>query len=659
MKITLVRLVFKMENLRPLVEIPLGLLSLATVLDEAGYEVKIVDLQMLLAKNILPFSDQYYKQAGRLIAADEPELLGFTALCNSYPATILLTKECRQLLPKIPIILGGPQATFVDESTLREFPWIDLIVRGEGEGVILDLVKTLETNGTLAEVLGITYRTASEQIVRNADQAYLTDLDLLPYPNYRLLDFFEDYFSSGAPISLDVGRGCPYNCRYCSTSLLWRRQFRMKSPERLVAEISKLQQGFGVKAVKLTHDLFTVNKKMVLDFCHLLRENCPGVVWSCSARTSTIDQDILDEFSKSGCQMIFYGIESGSLETLKYFRKDIDLNQALKVVQATLQKKIKLMTSFIFGAPLEDEASINQTLLLGLKCKILGTQTAQMHLLVAESGTDVFLENQNNLLLNPDLVQKSSRLINSDARLEMELIKNYPKIFSTFYLIKTENILPEKLLAIEQIYSRAISYFPRTIYVILLEKEWQPLEFFAKWQDWLDHRQDTREELIDSFLFFIADLHYHGQFVTPYLLDLVTYEKALADFHQRNYLITKTHSQDHVKSEDYLLLSTECAVAHFQFNIPQILLELKNFSWPTTSKEDVFMIFRYLGGSNVKSMITNQFTYDLLNRSTDQIKYSQLKQYMLEKWAHVDGCLEADLELTLNQLVANRFLEIA
>ena len=727
MKITLVRPVFNMEELRPIVDVPLGLLSLATILHSAGHTVKIIDLQMLLVKGILTFTDDYYYRCGQVILRDAPEMIGFTALCNSYPEALLIAKECRGLAPLVPIIFGGPQATFVDVDTLQEFPWVDAIVRGEGERVILKLVRVIEEQSmhnfkpdtrcqqvntitlelaatnleegvsnlqlpmkkqehrtsisgkvllALNSVPGVTYRAQDGRIVRNADEEYISNLDTLPLLNYDLVDFGEEYFKADMAVPLDVGRGCPYNCRYCSTSLLWRRQFRIKSPERIVAEIKDLHQRFGVKIFKLTHDLFTVNKEIAIQFARLLKETCPEVSWSCSARTTTMDEEILEEFSTSKCQMIFYGIESGSRETLKYFKKNLDPTEALEVVRKTLQKKIKVMTSFIVGAPEENEESVNQTLRLGLQCKVLGATSAHIHVLIPESGTEIYLENRDKLELNLDALEDSMRLANAKAQAELEMIKQYPQIFSTFYTIQNPRLPAHVLHEIEATYNRVMHSFARTVFVMLREKGWQPLTLLQEWKKWWMARETRktsdasgtsevsgrgftlkRTEVIQSFPTYVRDLVQSGLLSTPYLLDLLKYEETSVNLDDARYFPDRTPCTVKAGANDYVTLSCECAAEHFHYNLPRVIQTLQQFELPTqVEAEENYLIFKYLGANSVKSIITNAFTYDILDNCREKIRRKDLKELIIAKWAKMSATVETDFDNALDQLTYHHFI---
>lgn len=673
MQITLVRPIFNMEELRPILDIPLGLLSLATVLTDAGHTVKIIDMQMLLVKGILTFNEDYYRRCAEMILDNAPELIGFTALCNSYPEALLIAKECRAFEPDVPIIFGGPQATFSDVDTLTEFPWINAIVRGEGEQVILQIVSILEQTkqtklvdrvADLSEVPGVTYRSSQGEVKRNADQPYIENLDTLPHLNYNLLEYGPDYFRPELALSIDVGRGCPYKCRYCSTSLLWRRQFRIKSPERIVAEIKELRDRFGVKVFKLTHDLFTVNKEIALKFSRLLREICPDVSWSCSARTTTIDEEILQEFALSKCQMIFYGIESGSRETLEYFRKGLDPDEALGVVKATLAQKIKVMTSFIIGAPEEDETSVNQTLLLGLKCKVMGATSAHMHVLIPESGTEICAENRDKFELNLEALRGSMRLANAHSQVEKEMIQKYPWIFSTFYTIRNEQLPATLLHETESTFNRMMSYFAKTVYAILVETGWEPLRLLREWKRWWVARIGeerefilTKSEVIELFPIFVKEMAAAQVLRAAYLPDLLKYEEISVNMDDSQYFLDKTPCLKEASPEDCLALSEECVIGHFHYDVTKVIEALKDLRVPPVEEREMYLIFRYLGANSVKSIVTNEFTYDILHGCSGQIKLSDLKQQMLVKWAPVSQTAESDFESAVQQLVYHKFIK--
>lgn len=139
--------------------IPLNLLCLGAILRQHGHEVTIVDQTLALTLGKASDGPQFHQQVAKLILRDEPDLIGFTTMCNSYPQTLTLARHCREHNPEPKIVLGGPQATAVDEATLRVFPWVDAIVRGEADHTFPALVNHWATGQPLNEsLLGITYR---------------------------------------------------------------------------------------------------------------------------------------------------------------------------------------------------------------------------------------------------------------------------------------------------------------------------------------------------------------------------------------------------------------------------------------------------------------------------------------------------------------------
>ncbi len=167
--------------------LPLGILTLSSMLEQAGHEVFIIDPVWEAgtssgAKDVWRNPDI----VAHLIHTKAPDLVGFSTICGSYPLIIKWAESFRHLSAKTPILLGGPQATATDEQTLRAFPWIDMVLRGEAENSIVPFVNCLQSEGNLASVLGLTWRSGS-QVVRNPDVPLVNNLDNLPLPAYHLL----------------------------------------------------------------------------------------------------------------------------------------------------------------------------------------------------------------------------------------------------------------------------------------------------------------------------------------------------------------------------------------------------------------------------------------------------------------------------------------
>jgi radical SAM superfamily enzyme YgiQ (UPF0313 family) len=236
------------------------------------------------------------------------DVFAFSSICSSYPLTLRLAQEIRRTNPYAKIIVGGPQASVVDIATMRAFPCVDVIVRGEADDTFPMLLRLLEHNDSRwLRLPGITFRLGDE-VVRNDNAAVIENLDRLPLPAFDV----DARIRERGGMRLEAGRGCPFACTFCSTNDFFRRNFRLKSPYTLIAQISALKREYGLNYFSLVHDMYTIDRKKVVEFCEAIIASEEQFTWGCSARTDCIDDDLLALMARSGCTGIFFGIETGS-----------------------------------------------------------------------------------------------------------------------------------------------------------------------------------------------------------------------------------------------------------------------------------------------------------------------------------------------------------
>jgi len=231
--------------------IPLAPLCLASVLENEGIGAEVVDLDRLFLAWLegggrVRDGCDFSESVAATLAESGARLFGFGSICSSYTLTLRIATELKRLRPDARIILGGPQATAAAEETLAVFPAVDVVVRGEGELVLPALVRALAADEDLHSLGGVVFRGPSG-IVRTQDSPLLTDLDSLPTPAYGALPYVRDY----GFLPVEAGRGCPFSCTFCSTSLFFRRGFRTKSIPRLVDQFVHLRTKFGVTSFEL------------------------------------------------------------------------------------------------------------------------------------------------------------------------------------------------------------------------------------------------------------------------------------------------------------------------------------------------------------------------------------------------------------------------
>jgi radical SAM superfamily enzyme YgiQ (UPF0313 family) len=414
-------------------QVPLGILSLAAVLEGRGIHTEVVDLDLSFSKSSWP-GDANYRQGdfysfalGRL-ADLRFDVIGFSTMCDSYPLTLRLAKGIRRIHPKRYIILGGPQATVVDSGTLGAFPFVDVIVRGEAEATLPLLLEVLDGRRDLAPIPGITYRDHAA-IVRNPNAPVIEDLDSLPLPAYHLLPCNPALHGK---LPLELGRGCPFACSFCATNNFFRRRFRLKSPARLIDQMSLLHQIYSIDAFDLIHDMFTVDRRRVVEFCNALLRSGHNFKWACSARSDCVDDALLSIMFEAGCTGIFFGIETGSPRMQRIIGKNLDLAEARRVIAFADAKGIGTTVSTIVGYPEEEKEDLALTVSFVVDALRHESADPQINILAPLAKTPLLLKNRDKLLFDGYYSDMSFQGWRQDPA-DKELILGYPDIFPNFY----------------------------------------------------------------------------------------------------------------------------------------------------------------------------------------------------------------------------------
>ncbi|CAN5263268.1 radical SAM protein [soil metagenome] len=376
-------LLFEGSESRPWFDLQphLGLMSLAAVAQAGGHEAIIFDPKRALVDGDLTWTAALYADMARTIADHAPDIVGFTALGCNFHCVVRVARLVRSLRPDLPIIIGGPHATILHKEILERLDCFDAVARHEAEEILLPMLAGLET-GSLAGVAGVSWRDHDGRVVCNQGTPQIDALDELPMPAY-----------GGYPIAtlglgtirIEAGRGCPFSCTFCSTASFFGRSYRLKSSGRIVEEMDRLNADHGFTDFKLNHDLFTVNRKKVADFCAEVASR--GYQWACSARADCVDTELLEAMAAAGCRNIYFGVETGSAAVQDSSRKRLDLALVEPVLTTTARLGINTTTSFIIGYPEETFADQCATLDMAGRLHRLPLNRSQIHLLTPEPGT--------------------------------------------------------------------------------------------------------------------------------------------------------------------------------------------------------------------------------------------------------------------------------
>jgi len=368
----------------------MGLAQIAAVLERGGYQVSVVDANALGLK------------PGELVShLDDTDVVGLTAMTPSINAAVTIAREIKLAKPELPIVLGGPHATLLPEETLTNAPEIDMIVCGEGEEILINLLRVLEDKGPLGGVPGISYR-ENGCVINAPTPGKNVDLDALPFLAYHLLPRhrYKPHPPHGRALpfaAIITSRGCPYRCSYCSKPI-GGYKFRAQSPERVVEEVAYYVASLGVREIAFYDDVFTLDKKRARAIAEGMLNKSLKVHWTCETRVDLVDKDLLHLLRRAGCYAVAYGIESAAPQILAALNKGITLDQVEEAVAITRETGLQTIGYFMVGSPGETSETLRATINLAKRLKL---DFAQFALTTPFPGTelyDLYLKSNNNQL---------------------------------------------------------------------------------------------------------------------------------------------------------------------------------------------------------------------------------------------------------------------
>ena len=243
------------EMMGDVVAPPLGLATLAASLERAGIPVHILDAN---AEGI------GWSGLRGAIAEAAPDVVGVTTLTPYYPHARRACRIAKTACPGVVTVLGGPHVTFLAEETLLSAPEVDLVVRGEGDAILVELVRCLAEDGDLGAVPGLAFH--SDGGITQTPAPPPLDVCALPLPAYHLLPMEAYHFEGlGSPFAtVQASRGCPYRCTFCAEWPFWRDGWRPRDPEAVVEELELVVKRYGRHSVWFADDCFNASGELIL-----------------------------------------------------------------------------------------------------------------------------------------------------------------------------------------------------------------------------------------------------------------------------------------------------------------------------------------------------------------------------------------------------------
>jgi radical SAM superfamily enzyme YgiQ (UPF0313 family) len=373
---------------------PLGLGYIASTLRDAGHSAKILDINIR--------RDSREDTLASIINA-KPDVVMTGGIITVYNYLRWLTVACKKYANDVPIVVGGSVSTSIPKIALENLN-ADIACIGEGEITCVEIANKLSQGDDLGDVRGIWYKDEKGNIIPNKPRPPIKDMDTIPFPAYDLMDMEtyvknpvgyinKDKWGSGeatteAPFStnINVTRGCPYKCGFCYHDYLGPG-YRHRSPTNILAEMDLLHDTYGVTYFLWADDEAVINRKFIHEFCELMIDTGREYQFALSGRVNLMTRQMLNELKAAGCNMVAYGIESGSQKMLDAMNKNVTVEQAKKAVKMTQETFGDADCTFMIGYPGETDETIRETIEF---CKELNLAPESIFFATPYPGTPLY-----------------------------------------------------------------------------------------------------------------------------------------------------------------------------------------------------------------------------------------------------------------------------
>src|SRR3990167_518248 len=410
---------------------PIGILHLAGMAREDGYQVKLVDAHAdgLSIQDIL-----------KIVADYDPKVLCLTAMTIMIDASAEIAKAVKEYFPQVITMIGGVHLTAEPTKTLAQYPQFDFGVIGEGEIVLIDFLDALLNHREWSTVQSLVWKQEDELVV-NPRRAFFKELDEFPFPafdlvgdklfsHYRLSVFGTKEFRS---VGLVTSRGCTGFCVFCDLGVVGRG-YRFMSAPYLINHLKELNERYQVNDLLFYDDMFTGNRKRLETFCHAMVEADTPFTWSCCSRVDFVSYlDLLKLMKQAGCHTIEFGVESGCQRILDSMRKNVTKDKICHVIDMATKAGIITKANFILGHLGETHQSIEETINFANSLNVSYVQHTH---LVPLPGSEIYETAGRHGTFDPSWSKMNTLLINfiPTGLTRKDLVYYSKKFWRKFYL---------------------------------------------------------------------------------------------------------------------------------------------------------------------------------------------------------------------------------
>lgn len=334
----------KTVALRP----PVDLMYAAAAFEAVGLEARLVDY---------PAEDVGWERMERDLREFNPDFLVLSITTPSLNDDLKAADLAKKINPACITIAKGAHFNTLDVQTMERCPALDLTLRGEYEETCMEIGRGLP----FAEIKGLTWRD-NGAVRRNENRGLPNDLDSIPFPARHLTNnqLYRRPDTDEAQTTIVTNRGCPFSCSYCLANQVSGLKNRYRSVENVMAELRQCVREFGIRNFLFRSDLFTQNKKWVIELCNKIVEEKLNIEWASNSRVDTVSPEVLAAMKKAGCWLIAFGVEKGTDAALEAINKKATVAQAHEALRITREAGIKRSIYLLVGLPDDDRAAIEK-----------------------------------------------------------------------------------------------------------------------------------------------------------------------------------------------------------------------------------------------------------------------------------------------------------
>lgn len=333
----------------------LGIGYMAAVLEQNNIDVDVLDSCAL---------ELSYDEIGEEIIKRNPDIISISALTPTIGSALDSADKIKSVKPEAIVVLGGYHPSFEYQSVLEEES-VDVVVRGEGEYTMLDLVQTIEDGRDLKEVEGLAFKDKDTgELIVTPDRPIIHDLDELPFPAFHLfpMEKYKILNITTNVATIITTRGCPMQCSFCSSAALHGRYLRRRSYKNVVDEIEMRLKEENIDTIAFMDDTFTLDVKFVQNFCEEIKRRNLKFWWGCTTRVDTLNEELLEMMKDAGCITLFMGVESADQQMLDKMNKNITVSKTINAFKLSRKVGIRTIASCVIGMPEDTKESMRKTI---------------------------------------------------------------------------------------------------------------------------------------------------------------------------------------------------------------------------------------------------------------------------------------------------------